>query len=154
MYLHPFLTVLPVFPQRGERGRGLLGSSKEDLPEHPRWQSGPERCRVRSPAQTICAAGRPPQRRQPAGQRRLQLLTTDRNYRPIRQTDGRTKTDRYVHRDPSPPGTNMRLLFSVHQTGFSWITFNIAGTVQPPVFKIQTSVWYQKKIQPSSTKFG
>lgn len=83
VWLHDF----NVFPQRGECWRGLPGSSKEDLPEHPRWQSGPERCRVGSPAQTVCTARRSSERRQPAGQRRLQLLTTDRNYRPIRRTD-------------------------------------------------------------------
>lgn len=89
-------SVLPPLPQRGERGGGVPRSGKEDLPEHPRWQSGPERCRVGSPAQAVCAAGRPPEHRQPAGQRRLQLLTTNRNYRPIDWTDGRRQTDTYA----------------------------------------------------------
>lgn len=114
LYLH-------LFPQRGECGRSLPGGSEEDLPEHPRWQSGPECCRVGSPAQTVCTSGRPPQRRQPAGQRRLQLLTRDRNYKPIGRTDG--------HGSSSPGST--RSADPSHQTGFKWIIFHISVLTRP-----------------------
>lgn len=113
------------FSQRRECGRGFSGSSKEDLPEYPRWQSGPECCRVWSPAQTVCAAGRSPQRRQSASQRRLQLLTTDRKYRPIRHMGGQRQTDEYT----SPPGTNTCLLSECVQQ--DWDGLYVTSTMSP-----------------------
>lgn len=57
------------------RGR-FPGSCKEDLPEHPRWQPGPERCRVRGPAQAVGPPGRPANQRTTASEGRLWLLMT------------------------------------------------------------------------------
>ena len=57
------------------RGR-LPGSCKEDLPEHPRWQPGPECCRVRGPAQAVGPPGRPANQRTTASEGRLWLLMT------------------------------------------------------------------------------
>uniref|UniRef100_A0A3P8NWU4 Ras-related protein Rab-14 n=1 Tax=Astatotilapia calliptera TaxID=8154 RepID=A0A3P8NWU4_ASTCA len=97
---------------RRERGGGLPGGSEEDLPEHSRWQPGPERRRVGSPAQTFDTAGGAPQPRQPASKGRLQLLTLNRKYERIEQTDTRT-----------PPGTN------THTQNQSTL---IIGAVHPP----------------------
>lgn len=140
---------LNLFPQRGECGRSLLGGSEEDLPEHPRWQSGPECCRVGSPAQTVCTSGRSPQRRQPAGQRRLQLLTRDRNFKP----DGRTETD--TERSLFTR-LNLRLHQS-HHTGFRWIIFHISVLTWPKQFSppiIQTFTSFGSIRTPTNSRIS
>lgn len=68
--------ICPSVPQGRKRRGRFLGSREEDLPEHPRWQPGPERCRIGGPAQAIGPPGRPANQRTTASEGGLWLLMT------------------------------------------------------------------------------
>lgn len=65
------------FSQRRECGGCFPGGGEKDLPEHSGRQPGPERGRIRGPAQAVCPAGRQANQRSTASEGSMWLLMTN-----------------------------------------------------------------------------
>lgn len=78
--LHQVFLFCPPPTQRWECRGCFPGGSKKDLPEHSGRQPGPERSRIRGPAQALCSSGRPANQRSTASERRMRLLMTNTTY--------------------------------------------------------------------------